>query len=163
MSKAIAPKVLAVADGYQGYSLPQSELRRREGVGRNLLDRLIKSGEVDSYVLGARIRHVIMASWYGYIARCQTGTERDPVDKQRAIEAYRTSVERSKGARATKLARSGWGPDHGKRGGSKHLASRDAPSTRRPSPPKPPASAAAAPKTSPGNRRGTRKETTAHT
>jgi hypothetical protein len=145
--------------GYNGYSLPQSELRRREGIGRNLLDRLLREGQIDSYILGARIRYIIMESWYSYIARCQTGTERDPVEKQRAVEAYRASVARSKGARATKLARSGWGPDHGKRGGSPHRANRGATRVRR-SPPPP---AAAAPKTVPGNRRSARKsETTAN-
>jgi hypothetical protein len=148
----------AANHGYSGYSLPQSELRRRERIGRNLLDRLLKEGEVDSYVLGLRIRHVILASWYAYIARCQAGTERDPVEKARTAEAYRLSVERSKGARATALARSNWGPDHGKRGGSPHLTSRHAASSRRPSPP-----AAEAPKTKPSKRRSIREETSTTT
>lgn len=100
MQKAIA---VTEVPGYQGYSLPQSELRRREHIGRNLLDRLVKSGEVDSYVLGARIRHVVMASWYAYIARCQAGgLPRDPVEKARAAETYKLSVARSIGAKATK-------------------------------------------------------------
>jgi len=154
MQKAIA---VTEVPGYQGYSLPQSELRRREHIGRNLLDRLVKSGEVDSYVLGARIRHVVMASWYAYIARCQAGgLPRDPVEKARAAETYKLSIARSIGAKATKLARSAWGPDHGKRGGSKHLSRKRAPSTQRVSPP-----AAAAPKTSPGKARRSRKEAVA--
>lgn len=143
---------------YSGYALPQSELRRRESVGRNLMDRLVKTGEVDSYILGFRIRYIVMASWYAYIARCQTGAGRDPVEKQRAAEAYRASVARSKGARATKLARSGWGPDHGKKGASRRLTSPAAPSTRSASPP-----AVEAPKTNPSKRRGSRKESVATT
>jgi hypothetical protein len=128
---AIAAASLA---GYQGFSMPQAEFRRRENIGRNLLTSLFKNGEIDSIVVGERSRHVIMESYYAYLGRQMAGTDRDPVEKQRAIEAYRISLERSKGARATALARSAWGPDHGKRGGSPHLANKRTIASRRPSP-----------------------------
>jgi hypothetical protein len=148
----------AANPGYSGYSLPQVEFRRRENIGRNLLDSLIRNGEIDTVVVGQRARRIVMESWYALLARRLTGAERDPVEKQRAIESYRLSLERSKGAKATKLARAGWGPDHGKKGGSPHLASRGAAASQRLSP-----SPGVSPKTSPGSRRATRKESTAHT
>jgi hypothetical protein len=148
------PRTLPLTDtGYSGYSMPQAEFRRRENLGRNLLDSLIKTGEVDTVVVGQRSRHVILESWHAYLARRLAGAERDPVDKQRAIASYRLSLERSKGAKATRLARSGWGPDHGKRGGSPHLASPRAAPRRKASPP-----AVAAPKS---KAQSSRKETTA--
>ena len=147
----------AANPGYSGYSLPQSELRRREGIGRNLLDRLLREGDVDSYVLGRRIRYVVVTSWLSYIARCQSGTERDPVEKARAAEAYKLSVARSKGARATALARSGW-TNQGKPAKPKKSANRGASPARSSSPP----SAAEAPKKPSNNRRSARKETSAN-
>jgi hypothetical protein len=127
---------IPLADTYSGFSMPQAVFRKVEHIGRNKLDGLFRTGEVDSVVIGERTRHVILGSWRAYVARQMAGTERDPVEKARAIEAYRASVQRSQGARATALARSGWGPDHGKRGGSKHLTSRGAAAARRASPPK---------------------------
>jgi hypothetical protein len=143
--------------GYAGYSMPQVEFRRRENIGRNLLTSLFRKGEVESIVIGDKNRHVIMSSWRDYVARKLSGTERDPAEKQRAIEAYQASVARSKGARATALARSNWGPDHGKKGGSPHLASPRAAPRRRASPP----AAAEAPKKTAGKSRSPRKESAA--
>jgi hypothetical protein len=139
------------AGGYSGYSMPQAEFRRRENLGRNLLDSLIRNGEVDSVVVGQRARHIILESWYAHLARRLAGTERDPVEKQRAIESYQASLAKSTGAKATKLARSNWGADHGRKGGSPHLANRGAAAARTRSPP-----AAEAPKTN--KRRSARKE-----
>ena len=144
--------------GYAGSSMPQTEFRRRENLGRNLLNSLFRNGEVDSVIIGDRARHVIMSSWFEYLARRLAGTERDPVEKQQAVENYRASVTRSKGAQATRLARSGWGPDHGKKGGSPHLTSPRVAPRQRASPPAP-----KSPKKAPTRRRGTPKETTAHT
>jgi hypothetical protein len=146
----------AALPGYPGYSMPQATFLQYANIGRNLRDSLIRNGEIDTVVVGDRARHVIMESWHAHLARRLAGVERDPVDKQRAIESYKRSLERSKGARATALARSGWGPDHGKKGGSPHLTSRRAASPERASPPP-----AAAPKTAPAKTRSSRKETVA--
>jgi hypothetical protein len=140
--------------GYAGFSMPQSEFRRREHIGRNLLDHLFKTGEVDSVVIGQRIRHIILPSWSDYVARRLAGIERDPAEKARAIEAYRASVARSKGGKATALARSGWGKDHGRAGGSKHVTSRAAAATQR----VPPPAADVAPKSRSTTRKNDRKE-----
>jgi hypothetical protein len=143
----------AANPGYSGYSLPQSELRRREGIGRNLLDRLLREGEVDSFILGHRIRHIVLSSWFAYIARQRAGVSRDPIERERAITEHQASVRRSKGGRAAALARSGWGPDHGKRGGSPHRANREVSPARRPSPPTAPER-----RTNAGKARNSRKE-----
>jgi hypothetical protein len=118
----------SAATAYSGYSVPQTMLRRDYGVGRNLLDRLAREGEIDTFILGSRIRHVVVQSWLDYLRRCEAGgLPREPAEKARATAAYRDSVAKSAGARATALARSGWGPNHGKRGGSPHLTSKVVP------------------------------------
>ena len=141
-------------NSYPGFSIPQVAFRQRVNIGRNLLARLLRDGEVDSLVIGLRARHVVWQSWLDYLDRAQRGVERDPGEKRLAAEGYRRSMERSRGARATALARSNWGPDHGKKGGSPHLTSRRAASSQRASPP-----AVAAPKTKPSKRRSAREET----
>jgi hypothetical protein len=139
--------------GYAGYSMPQVAFRQYANIGRNLLNSLIKNGDVDTVVVGERARHVIVQSWHDHLQRRLDGVERDPAERQRAIESYKRSLERSKGAKATKLARSGWGPDHGKRGGSPHRANRGAPRVHRSPPPDTSAS-----KTKPSNRRARKTE-----
>jgi hypothetical protein len=121
---------------YPGYAIPQSELRRREHIGRNLLGRLVETGELDSFILGDRLRYIPLASWNDYLSRqLAGGIPRDPAVKAAAAEAYRLSLLRSRGSAATAKARANWGADHGSKGGSPHLAKRGASAAQKASPP----------------------------
>jgi hypothetical protein len=122
-------------NSYPGFSLPQVTFRKRANIGRNLTTALLVRGEIDSLVIGLRSRHIIWQSWLEYLQRQVGGVERDPEEKRRAAEGYRRSMERSRGAQATALARSGWGPNHGKKGGSPHLTSRSGRVAQKTSPP----------------------------
>ena len=137
--------------GYRAYSMPQAEFRRREGIGRNLLTHLFKTGELDSVVVGARLRHVILSSWVAYIDRRQRGMERDPDERAASIAAYAESVRLSSGGKGAAQARSGWLPGHGKQGASPRRAARLAVAERKT--PRP------ADKPKPARRRNARKDT----
>ena len=101
--------------GHRPYAVPQKALGREQHVGVTLMNRLVRTGEVDSFILGNRFRYIVMSSWFDYVARCQAGgVPRDPVAQQTAINAYRASTARHAGADAAAKARAGWGPDHGK-------------------------------------------------
>jgi hypothetical protein len=96
---------------YPGFAIPQAELRRREHLGRNLLQRLVETGELTSLIVGGRIRFITLESWNDYLARqLAGGIPRDPKLQADAREAYRLSLD-GRGGRATKLARSGWTGD----------------------------------------------------
>jgi hypothetical protein len=103
--------------------MPQKALGRAQHVGVTLMNKLVRSGELDSFIFGRRFRYIVMSSWFDYVARCQAGgVQRDPVAQQAAVNAYNESKSRHAGADAAAKARAGWGPDHGR---EKHKSRRD--------------------------------------
>jgi hypothetical protein len=142
---------------YQGFALPIRELGRRENVKPTLLNKLVKVGDLDSFVLGSRYRYVPLESWRAYIERCRRNESRDPVEKAAAARAYRESCK-LRGGQAAARARSGW-TDPGKAPARRQAVSNPAGSRKRASPPSP---AAEAPKTKPTSRRSSRRETSAN-
>jgi hypothetical protein len=101
--------------GDRPFAMPQKALGREQRVGVTLMNKLVRTGEVDSFIFAARFRYIVMSSWYDYVARCQAGgVPRDPVAQQAAVDAYNESKSRHPGADAAAKARAGWKPDHGK-------------------------------------------------
>jgi hypothetical protein len=150
---------------------PQRPFCASQGISLSLLTALLKDGEVDSVIVGGRFRYVLLASWSAYIRRKQLGLERDPVEREAAAARYRNSVspaatlaaKRALAAKPKPGRPLGSGTRHrtgdGRPGRPPDSASKSAGSPGRVSPPP----TETAPKTNPTSRRGTRKETTAHT
>ena|SRR5215472_147301 len=100
------PRTALVPYG-EAVTTPQVVFMRREGVGRNVLNKLFRTGELDSVVIGGRYRHVINASWHALLERRRLGVERPEHERQAAIEAYQRSLL-LQGSRIAAKARSGW-------------------------------------------------------
>jgi hypothetical protein len=140
---------------YDGYALPIRELGRREHVKPTLFNKLIRNGEIDSFVLGSRYRYVPLESWRAYLERRRRNESRDPVEKAAAAAAYRESCKLH-GGQAAARARAGWtnpGVAPARRPSTSHSAS----SRQTGSPP-----AAEAPKKTSTNRGSARKESIAN-
>jgi hypothetical protein len=147
--------IARVDPGFSGYSIPQKVLCRQVHVGTTLMNKLIRTGEVDSYVLGSRIRHIVLESWCEYVGRCKAGgIPRDPAAKAAAAAAYKISSQRSSGGKTAALARSGWTGD-GRPGRSPNPESKSAARSGKASPP-----AEAAPKKTSTSRRSVRTSET---
>jgi len=71
---------------------PQRDFCKQEKLPLGRLTKLFEAGEVDSVVIGARVRHVILQSYIDYIERQQRGEERDPEERELAKRRYRASV-----------------------------------------------------------------------
>jgi hypothetical protein len=101
--------------GHRPFAMPQKALGREQHVGVTLMNKLVRTGEVDSFIFAERFRYIVMSSWHDYVARCQAGgVPRDPVAQQAAVDAYNQSKARHAGADAAAKARAGWKPNHGK-------------------------------------------------
>jgi hypothetical protein len=73
-------------------TIPQRRLMEREGIGINVLNRLLRAGEVVSCVVGKRHRHIFEESYAAYVARQLSGTTLDPAERAKNIERYRSSI-----------------------------------------------------------------------
>lgn len=98
---------------------------RRENIKPTLFNKLIRTGEIDSFVLGSRYRYVPLESWRAYLERCRRNESRDPVEKAAAAAAYRESCKLH-GVQAAARARAGWtnpGVAPARRSSTNHSAS----------------------------------------
>ena len=87
-----------------GYSFPARQLFRREGLGDSKGYQLLRDGEVDSILLGAR-RYVILPSWAEYLERLRRGVVRDPGAKAEAARRYAETATQSRERYAPKHGR----------------------------------------------------------
>jgi hypothetical protein len=101
-------------DTYTGFAAPQAALFREQNIPRAVGNKIVKTGEVDSFIFGDRFRYITLESFRDYIRRCLAGgLPRDPAVKAAAVANYRASLSHG-GARLAAQARAGWGPNHGK-------------------------------------------------
>jgi hypothetical protein len=109
-------KTLNVMDiATPGYAKAQRQLCADENIPFGVMQKLIRTGELDTFIMGDRYRYVVLSSWREYLERAQRGEQRDPAAKAAAVKAYRDSCRRSAGAASAARARTGWGSDHGKK------------------------------------------------
>jgi hypothetical protein len=87
-------------------TIPQRQFMKLEKIGINLLTGLYRTGEVDSVVVGERLRRVVIGSYFAYLRRRQLGIARDEAERQAAIQSYKQSLT-TRGAAAAARARSG--------------------------------------------------------
>jgi hypothetical protein len=78
-----------------GYSLPARQLFRRESIGESKGYEVLRAGDADSFLLGAR-RHIVLASWWEYLDRLRRGVERDPEAKAEAARRYAETAAQSR-------------------------------------------------------------------
>ena len=96
----------SVSNALEGITIPQRRLMELEDLSVNLLIGLYRNGEIDSVVIGGRLRRVVVASYLAYLRRRQLGLARDEGERQAAIQSYRQSLS-SKGAENAARARAG--------------------------------------------------------
>jgi hypothetical protein len=73
-------------------TIPQKRLMALEGFSINVLTGLYRAGEIDSVVIGGRVRRVFIASYLGYLERKRLGLARDEGERLAAIENYQRSL-----------------------------------------------------------------------
>jgi hypothetical protein len=73
-------------------TIPQKRLMALEGFSINVLTGLYHAGEIDSVVIGGRLRRVFIASYLAYLRRRQLGLARDESERLAAIENYQRSL-----------------------------------------------------------------------
>ena len=73
-------------------TIPQKRLMQREGIGINVLNRLLRNGEITSCVIGKRHRHIFEESYAAYVARQLAGTTLDPAERAKNIAYYQSSI-----------------------------------------------------------------------
>jgi hypothetical protein len=96
-------------------TIPQRKLMALEGLSVNMLIGLYRRGEVDTIVIGERLRRVVLRSYVEYLRRRQLGIPRDEAERQTAIRNYRQSLL-TKGAENAARARTGITPETRARG-----------------------------------------------
>jgi hypothetical protein len=97
------PRIVAKAS-FVATTIPARRLSEVEGVGHNLLWRLMAGGELDSLIVGGKHRHVVIASWDTYLDRQRLGLARNPVEKAAAAASYKASLAGIGGTAAARLA-----------------------------------------------------------
>jgi hypothetical protein len=73
-------------------TIPQQQLMALERLSTNTLFPLYRAGEVDSVIIGGRVRRVFIASYLAYLRRRQLGIERDEGERRAAAESYERSL-----------------------------------------------------------------------
>jgi hypothetical protein len=111
-----------------GVTIPQRKLMELESMSVNMVVALYRAGEIDSVVVGDRLRRVIIASYLAYLRCRQLGLARDEGERQASIESYRRSLS-SRGAAAAARARAGISRGARARGRRKAAAVREEPRT----------------------------------
>ena len=87
-------------------TIPQQRLMALETISINVLIGLYRAGQIDSVVIGGRVRRVIIASYLAYLRRRQLGIARDEGERRAAVENYERSLT-SKSAQNAARARRG--------------------------------------------------------
>lgn len=86
---------------------PVLDFGRDNKVSGRKLYEIFADGQVDTIIIGAR-RYILLSSWAAYIHRLQQGIERDPIEREHAIAAYRASadasVQRLRGGTGSRLS-----------------------------------------------------------
>jgi hypothetical protein len=114
-------------------TVSQRRLMALEDLSINLLVALYRQGEIDSVIVGERLRRVVIASYLAYLRRRQLGIARDEGERQAAIESYRRSLT-TKGAENAARARTGITPETRARGRRKVAALHEEPRSLSPQP-----------------------------
>jgi hypothetical protein len=89
-----------------GVTIAQRKLMAMEGLSINMLISLYRSGELDTLVIGGRLRRIVLRSYVEYLQRQQRGLVRDESERRAAIENYRRSLS-TQGAANAARARTG--------------------------------------------------------
>jgi hypothetical protein len=101
----VAQSVLGQLAATGVVTIPQRRLMALELLSINVLIHLYQTGEIDTIVIGGRVRRVFIASYLAYLRRQQLGLPRDEGERLAAIESYERSLSTQGAVNAARARR----------------------------------------------------------